>query len=191
MFKNISISLVGANSKSVDLETLLKQSSTSKSFSSPPKQTQNVFHKPNISVKRKSWKSPELVLSGKRFKKSSIILSSDEESPRKKSVPTVTLDENTTIEDISDDEKENKAKENVSSQYDNCTHGDPMDYMCMECTFNRWRCEWDFVKPVRAKKIKKPEEVEVNPVEIIQAVNWEKVFKFAGVGLEEEGSKCN
>ena len=82
-------------------------------------------------MKRKTVKSPELVLSGKRFKKSSIILASDEDSPRKKSVPTVTLDENTTIEDISDEE-ETKPNENVSSQYDNCTHGDPLDNMCVE-----------------------------------------------------------
>ena len=123
------------------------------------------------------------VLSGKRFKKSSIILSSDEDSPMKKSIPAVTLDENTT-EDKSDDDEEDKPKENVSSQYDNCTHGDTMDYMCVECTYNRWRCEWDFVKPVRGKKIKMAEIVEVNPVEIIQAVNWEKVFKFAGVGVK-------
>ena len=109
------------------------------------------------------------VLSGKRFKKSSIILSSDEDSPMKKSIPAVTLDENTT-EDKSDDDEEDKPKENVSSQY--------------ECTYNRWRCEWDFVKPVGVKKTKKTEEVEVNPVEIIQAVNWEKVFKFAGVGVK-------
>ena len=111
-------------------------------------------------------------------------MSLDEDSPMKKSVPTVALDANTTIENKSDDDEEDKPKENVSSQYDNCTHGDHMDYMCVECTYNRWRCEWDFVKPVGVRKFKKPEIVEVNPVEIIQAVNWEKVFKFAGVGVK-------
>jgi hypothetical protein len=34
-------------------------------------------------------------------------------------------------------------------------------------------------------KVKKVEKVQANPREIIQAVNWEKVFKFAGVGIEE------
>ena len=71
------------------------------------------------------------MLSGKRFKKSSIILSLDEDSPMKKSVLTVALDANTTIENKSDDDEEDKPKENVSSQYDNCTHGDHMDYMCV------------------------------------------------------------
>ena len=67
------------------------------------------------------------MLSGKRFKNSSIILSLDEDSPMKKLVLTVALDANTTI----DDDEEDKPKENVSSQYDNCTHGDHMDYMCV------------------------------------------------------------
>merc|ERR1719318_444754 len=59
MFKNISISLVGSKSKTIDLETLLKKPPTK---SSPPKQTTNVFQKPNISVKRKTAGSPDLVL---------------------------------------------------------------------------------------------------------------------------------
>ena len=115
----------------------------------------------------------------KRSKKSSILLSSDEDSPSKKSVPTVTLDETSTIEDGGDD------KATTGSEYDNCTHGDPMDYMCVECTYSRWRCEWVTVKPVILTKVKKAEKVQVNPLEIIQAVNWEKVFKFAGVRVEE------
>jgi hypothetical protein len=57
--------------------------------------------------------------------------------------------------------------------------------MCVECTYSRWRCEWVTVKPVILTKVNKAEKVQVNPVEIIQAVNWEKVFKFAGVGVKE------
>jgi hypothetical protein len=33
-------------------------------------------------------------------------------------------------------------------------------------------------------KVKRADKVQFTPVEIIQAVNWEKVFRFAGVGVE-------
>ena len=51
-----------------------------------------------------------------------------------------------TIEDISDDEKD----KNVPRNYDDCTHGDMSDYMCMDCSLKRWESEWDIVKPPRA-----------------------------------------
>ena len=57
--------------------------------------------------------------------------------------------------------------------------------MCVECTYSRWRCKWVTVKPVILTKVNKADKVQVNPVEIIQTVNWEKVFKFAGVGVKE------
>ena len=110
MFKNISISIVGSSSKTIDLETLLKKPHTKTS----PKLTTNVFHKPNISVKRKTVGSPDLVFGSKRSKKASILLSSDEESPSKKSITTVTLDETSTIEDVSDDDKATKGSEYVN-----------------------------------------------------------------------------
>ena len=62
----------------------------------------------------------------------------EEESKRKRSVPTVTLDETVTIEDVTDDETEN-----VPTNFDDCNHGDLVDYMCMDCTLKRWETEWE------------------------------------------------
>jgi len=182
IFKNISISVVGG--RNINLESFL----TAKPPAAAPKPTQNIFPTgPNISIKRKSATSPTNVYDGKRARKSTVIVSSsDEDSAKKKCVPTVTLDENDTIGEISEDDEDPKPKENLAEQYDNCTHGDLTDYMCVDCTYNRWRCEWDFVRPRRVKKAKKTVTVKVNPTELMQAVNWEKVFKFAGVGVEEE-----
>eukprot|EP00092_Neocalanus_flemingeri_P086378 GFUD01108844.1.p1 GENE.GFUD01108844.1~~GFUD01108844.1.p1 ORF type:complete len:521 (-),score=180.54 GFUD01108844.1:2-1564(-) len=182
IFSNISISIVGGNSKNINLESFLTKKPPS--ASTAPKPTHNIFQTgPNISIKRKSGNSPVKMFNSKRMKKSPILVSSDEDSSKKHSVPTVTLDEHSTIEDVSEDDEDTKPKENLARQYDNCTHGDPTDYMCVDCTYNRWRCEWEFVRP---RKVKKTNPVQVNPVEIIQAVNWEKVFKFAGIGVEEE-----
>eukprot|EP00092_Neocalanus_flemingeri_P024786 GFUD01026875.1.p1 GENE.GFUD01026875.1~~GFUD01026875.1.p1 ORF type:complete len:489 (+),score=159.99 GFUD01026875.1:78-1544(+) len=176
IFKNISISVVGGNSKNINLESFLSK----KPPSADPKPTHNSFQTgPNISIKRTvGSSSPIKMFNSKRMKTSPISVSS-----KKHSVPTVTLDEHSTIEDVSEDDEDTKPKENLARQYDNCTHGDPTDYMCVDCTYNRWRCDWEFVRP---RKVKKTNPVQVNPVEIIQAVNWEKVFKFAGIGVEEE-----
>ena len=140
----------------------------------------------------------------------------------------------------------------MSSNYDDCTHGDMSDYMCMDCTFKRWESEWDIVKPPRSslslprfhgqgltltkvtvknpepsknpEPMKNPESsknpgpaqnnpesakspgpdrsnsessknpgpgqknpgpAQVNPSEIMQSVNWEKVFRFAGVQMQK------
>merc|ERR1719186_2417339 len=184
IFKNISISVVGGKSRNINLESFL----TAKPPPAAPKPTTKNFPTgPNISIKRKSATSPTNIFDGKRAKKSPIIVtSSDEDSIKEKSVPTVTLDEELTIGEINEDDDDPKPKENLAAQYDNCTHGDPTDYMCVDCTYNRWRCEWDFVRPRRVKKAKKTTQVKVIPQELMKAVNWEKVFKFAGVGVKEE-----
>jgi len=136
ILNNISISVVGGNSKNINLESLLAAAPEPSSFQTGP----------NISIKRKSANISPTKNDSKIIK----LLSSDEE----KSIPAVNLDEHSTKEDLSEDVEDNEPKENLAEQYNNCTHGDPMDYMCVECAYNRWRCERDFI---RSRKVEKTE----------------------------------
>ena len=116
IFKNISISVVGGNSKNINLESFF----TTKFPPAAPKPTPNIFKTGrNILIKRKSTRSPTKVFDCKRTKKSFI-----------------TLDERSIIEEISEDEEGSEPKEILAEKFDNCTHGDPTDYMCVDCTYN-------------------------------------------------------
>lgn len=42
-------------------------------------------------------------------------------------------------------------RKNLADQYNNCVHGDPGDYLCVDCFYNRWRSEWDFLQPIPSK----------------------------------------
>ena len=49
----------------------------------------------------------------------------------------------------SKDEKEEEdepQKENRAKDLDNCQCGDPLDYMCHECIYKRWKVEYDLVR---------------------------------------------
>ena len=49
----------------------------------------------------------------------------------------------------SKDEKEEEdepQKENRAKDFDNCQCGDPLDYMCLECIYKRWKVEYDLVR---------------------------------------------
>ena len=172
---------------------LAKEPPPSHPVSPKVKQNSTTFRPgPSISIKRGVPAGSEPVLGSKHFKTAD----SEDESKRRKKATTVTLDETVIIVDTSDDEKDNKPGEIDWAKYDDCPHGEMTDYMCMDCTYKRWECEWDTVKPpqVRPKsqgltltkvKVTKPaEHVQVNPAEIMQAVNWQKVFKFAGVEVK-------
>merc|ERR1712126_264121 len=100
---------------------------------------------PNISLKRQSSPSKQQPFDAKRFKGSSIVITSS----RKDSAP-ITLNEL-----INKDEDDEEApKENHAYDYNNCTHGDPMSYMCVDCTYMRWKTGYDYVK-TRKEKPKK------------------------------------
>lgn len=40
-------------------------------------------------------------------------------------------------------------KKNLAEQFNNCVHGDPGDYICSDCFFNRWQAERDFLQPIQ------------------------------------------
>jgi len=39
-------------------------------------------------------------------------------------------------------------KKNLAEQFNNCVHGDPGDYICSDCFYNRWQAERDFLQPI-------------------------------------------
>ena len=146
---------------------------------------------PNISLKRQG--SPSKPFDTKRFKNSSIVITSS-----RKDAPTITLDELVNKEEDQEDEppKENRAKE-----FNNCRCGDPLAYMCHDCVYRRWKVGYDFVKTRKPKPVVVEEKIEEVPrdatdkksnigspqadkaAEILKNVNWSQVFSFAGIGV--------
>ena len=170
VFKNISISIVGgATNKNINIPRVFNSNSstssattTSSTTTTPqpssnissgasmssssasrtaPSGAANVFTAgPNISLKRQGGTAEPF--DTKRFKNSSIVITSS-----RKDAPTITLGELVNKED--DDEvapTENRAKD-----YNNCIHGDPLSYMCVDCTYSRWKVGYDFVKTRKEK----------------------------------------
>jgi len=100
----------------------------------------------------------------------------------------VTLEE----EEDSEYEEEEGTRVNMASSFENCTHGSLCDYICTDCMLGRWQAEWDFVQP-RQKKVKpvpvkepRKEPSTEDPISVITQVDWQSVFKFAGVPVVEE-----
>jgi len=71
-------------------------------------------------------------------------------------------DDSTLTESIpGEDSSSDCGDDDDSSKWDVCTHGDLIqDYMCYECTFNRWRVSLNEVQP-KEKKKKRPEFLEI------------------------------
>ena len=198
VFKNISISVVGGRgnaSKNIDIQDLFnsKQSSTSKPPPSSSSKSSLFNAGPNISLKRKSspLKPTGNCLDKKRFKSSAIVITPS----ISKAAPTIVLDE-------VGKKEEDSPTENLSSSYDNCTHGDLMGYLCLDCIYLRWKTAYEFVKTRKEEPKKVVEAVEkevVNsekplsssgdvsdePADIIKNVNWQQVFCFAGISVEQ------
>merc|ERR1719378_1345769 len=219
MFKNISISIVGGGkngSKNVNIQNLMgsRTSSTSTSSTSShssrtaPASSESTSSSssftagPNISLKRQGSPSKSQPFDKKRFKSSSIVITSS-----RKDSPTITLDE---LINKTDDEEEEAPKENHAYDYNNCTHGDPLSYMCVDCTYLRWKTGYDYVK-TRKEKPKKtvvedfsnksdndskrnsdnvstevPKDTSNKAADILKNVNWQQVFSFAGIGVGQE-----
>ena len=170
MFKNISISIVGGTTnKNINIPRVFNSNSstssatTTSSTTTTPQPSSNISSGasmssssasrtapsgaangftagPNISLKRQGGTAEPF--DTKRFKNSSIVITSS-----RKDAPTITLGELVNKED--DDEvapTENRAKD-----YNNCIHGDPLSYMCVDCTYSRWKVGYDFVKTRKEK----------------------------------------
>ena len=195
-YRNISISVVGGGkaNKNINIEKIFKasSSSTSSSGTANPAMPRG-FSGPNISLKRKSSDGRTApAFENKRFKSSAIIITPSSRN----NAPTVTLDE----------DQEEEPRENLASNYDNCTHGDPMGYLCRDCIYLRWKTGFDFVKTKREKPkiVEAPvenldlEQPTVPPVEssegseetadIIKNVNWQQVFSFAGISVGQRST---
>jgi len=230
MFKNISISIVGGGkngSKNVNIQNLMGSRTSSTSTSSTSSHSSRTAPAssgstsssssftagPNISLKRQGSPSKSQPFDTKRFKSSSIVITSS-----RKDSPTITLDE---LINKTDDEEEEAPKENHAYDYNNCTHGDPLSYMCVDCTYLRWKTGYDYVKTRKEKpkktvveNIQEAEEAVVEDVsnksdndskrnsdnvstevpkdtsnkaaDILKNVNWQQVFSFAGIGVGQE-----
>ena len=139
--KGISISVVGVNndSKHVDLATLFA-SRQQTSHAVPSKL--NLSHSNN--VQKIDPVNSENVVDVEEINRPSAMFASADDKPGDKNVPTITLDENITVEDISSDES--FEPESDLSKFDNCAHGDLSDYICASCAYSRWRCERGIVK---------------------------------------------
>jgi len=194
IFSNVSISVLGKGSKTIDVETLLKEKSSKAKIEPDTKasnETNNVFtSRPNLTVKRKTVPNQEKK-TYKRTKKTSNLLNSDDEDMSNDSYFTVTLDEKAMPEDALDTD----TAERSPSEYDNCVHGELADYMCVDCTYKRWRYEYNNnqKKPTEVQKIDGLNEEEImknhdktkmineDPTKIMEAINWQQVFSFANV----------
>ena len=194
VFKNISISVVGGRGN-IDIQNFFnsKQSSSSKLSPSSSSNSKLINPGPNISLKRKSspLKPTGNSVDKKRFKSSAIVItpSGGKEAP-------------TFIRDEMGKKEEEPPTEDLSSNYDNCTHGDPMGYLCLDCIYLRWETAYEFVKTrkekpkedveaveIIEKEVKKPpsssEDGSNQPADIIKNVNWQQVFSFAGISVEQ------
>ena len=40
-------------------------------------------------------------------------------------------------------------RKNLADQFNNCVHGDPGDYICSDCFYNRWQAERDYLQPIQ------------------------------------------
>ena len=200
MFKNISISIVGgATNKNINIPRVFNSNSstssattTSSTTTTPqpssnissgasmssssasrtaPSGAANVFTAgPNISLKRQGGTAEPF--DTKRFKNSSIVITSS-----RKDAPTITLGELVNKED--DDEvapTENRAKD-----YNNCIHGDPLSYMCVDCTYSRWKVGYDFVKTRKEK----PKPVVIDDV-VEEPVKENAKASSSSEGLKED-----
>ena len=186
-FKNISISVVGSGGnpgRNINIQNLFSSKPGTSSVSSNTSGKSKGFTGPNISLKRKSTDAPPS-FDNKRFKSSAIVITSPQKS---------TLNER----DNGDDDE---PSENLATNYDNCTHGDPLGYICLDCIYLRWKTGFDFVKTRKEKPktveepVKEVEEVSPSadtiesdeaaeaPANILKSVNWEQVFNFAGISV--------
>jgi len=87
------------------------------------------------------------------------IMVEDDEEETKKGDKEATLEEKAEEYEM---EVEADQENNVTSEFDLCTHGDLMyDYMCYECTYNRWRVSWNSVQPEGRRK-ERPEFLELS-----------------------------
>ena len=100
-----------------------------------------------------------------------------------------------------DNGDDDEPSENLATNYDNCTHGDPLGYICLDCIYLRWKTGFDFVKTRKEKPktveepVKEVEEVSPSadtiesdeaaeaPANILKSVNWQQVFNFAGISV--------
>ena len=223
MFKNISISIVGSGNKNVNIQNLFNSKSSSSTAPVPPTAANpspsahasssansashssktapasgsagaaNTFTAgPNISLKRQG--SPSKPFDTKRFKNSSIVITSS-----RKDAPTITLDE--LVNNKEEDQEDEAPKENRAKEFNNCRCGDPLAYMCHDCTYRRWKVGYEFVKTRKPKPVVVEEKTEEVPrdatdeksnggsqqsdkaAEILKNVNWSQVFSFAGIGV--------
>jgi len=71
----------------------------------------------------------------------------DEGKPRIRSAPSVFLQRSSRAPPA----PRPVPRKNLADQYNNCMHGDPGDYLCVDCFYNRWRSEWDFLQPIQSK----------------------------------------
>ena len=97
----------------------------------------------------------EELVSGVRLEASESPILVGDESPKKDS--EVTLEEAALKEDeVFEDEDEEL------TEFDLCTHGDLVnDYLCYECTYNRWRVGWNRRVPEEKRK-SRPEFLELS-----------------------------
>ena len=149
---------------------------------------------PNISLKRQGSPSKPPPFDTKRFKNSSIVITSS-----RKDAPTITLDE--LVNNKEEDQEDEAPKENRAKEFNNCRCGDQLAYMCHDCAYRRWKVGYDFVKTRKPKPVVVEEKVEEAPrdvtdeksnpgtqqsdkaAEILKNVNWSQVFSFAGIGV--------
>jgi len=225
MFKNISISIVGSGKRNVNIQNLFNSKTSQSTAPAPPTAANpsssaqassssnsasashssktapaaagaagaaNTFNAgPNISLKRQG--SPSKPFDTKRFKNSSIVITSS-----RKDAPTITLDELVNNKE----EEDEPPKENRAKEFNNCQCGDPLAYMCHDCTYRRWKVGYDFVKTRKPKPVVVEEKITEVPrdtadeksnsgssqpsdkaAEILKNVNWSQVFSFAGISV--------
>lgn len=207
MFRNISISVVGGVNKNVKLTNLLggKPGSTddpSKSTSSSTKPQTSSMTDPQVpssgGIKRPPPTSNANSFDTKRFKNSSIVITSS----RQADSPISPAEASSKV-----DKPDVLPAKDESSKYDICTHSNSLGYLCHDCSFNRWRTGFEFVKTRKEKLV---ESVHVSTesessmdtnkqsgtadkaatADILKNVNWQQVFSFAGISIGQSSEEA-
>ena len=101
----------------------------------------------NNNNKRKSPNSPAKPLQLSKVRRTDTKAQKDEGKPRIRSAPSVFLQRSSRAPPA----PRPVPRKNLADQYNNCMHGDPGDYLCVDCFYNRWRSEWDFLQPIQSK----------------------------------------
>jgi len=132
----------------MDLDDILSQIVQDTIINSPLKTDQSSTEPNNSNNKRKpTGTTAKQPAKTRRQAEPKAQINQGESKPRIRSAPSVFLQRSSRAPAV----PKQVAKKNMADQYNNCVHGDPGDYLCSDCFYNRWKSEWDYLQPIQSK----------------------------------------